>query len=128
MAKEWHPTKNGDLKPNMVAPRSSKKAWWMCEKGHEWEASISSRTDGRGCPICANKKILSGYNDLATKNPKLAREWHPTKNADLKPNMIAPGSNKKVWWMCEEGHEWQAKVNDRSNGTNCPFCRKSKKK
>lgn len=127
VAKEWHTTKNGDLKPNMVAPRSSKKAWWKCEKGHEWEASISSRTDGRGCPICANKKILPGYNDLATKNPKLAREWHPTKNADLKPNMIAPGSNKKVWWMCEEGHEWQAKVNDRSNGTNCPICRKRPK-
>lgn len=127
VAKEWHPTKNGELNPNMVASRSSKKAWWMCEKGHEWEASISSRTDGRGCPICANKKILPGYNDLATKNPKLAREWHPTKNADLKPNMIAPGSNKKVWWMCEEGHEWQAKVNDRSNGTNCPICRKRKK-
>ncbi|MBO5395641.1 MAG: zinc-ribbon domain-containing protein [Clostridia bacterium] len=127
VAKEWHPTKNGELTPNMVASRSSKKAWWMCEKGHEWEASISSRTDGRGCPICANKRILPGYNDLATKNPKLAREWHPTKNADLKPNMIAPGSNKKVWWMCKEGHEWQAKVNDRSNGTNCPFCRKRKK-
>lgn len=124
---EWHPTKNGNLKPDMITDGSRKAVWWLCEKGHEWQAPVSRRTCGRGCPICANKKILPGYNDLATKNPKLAREWHPTKNADLKPNMIALGSNKKVWWMCEEGHEWQAKVNDRSNGTNCPVCRKQPK-
>ena len=124
IAKEWHPTKNGELKPNLVAPRSSKKVWWMCEKSHEWEAPISSRTGGRGCPVCANKKILPGYNDLATINPSLAKEWHPTKNDELKPDMVAPGSNKKVWWMCEKGHEWQAKINDRLHGTKCPVCRK----
>jgi len=125
VAKEWHPTKNGDIKPNTIAPRSSKKVWWLCTKGHEWKTSISSRTSGGGCPICSNRKILPGFNDLATKNPNLAKEWHPTKNGDLKPTMIAPRSSKKVWWLCENGHEWQAKVSDRSYGTKCPICRKS---
>ena len=128
LAKEWHPTKNGGLKPEMLTYASNKKVWWKCSKGHEWEASIYSRNnDGRGCPYCANQKVLKGYNDLKTKNPKLAKEWHPTKNNNLTPNDVMPNSHKKVWWKCSKGHEWEATIGDRNRGTGCPYCYKLKK-
>lgn len=122
LAKEWHPIKNGNLLPNMVSAGSNKTVWWIGKCGHEWQAVISSRNIGVGCPFCANFKVLSGYNDLATKNPELAKEWHPTKNGDLTPNMVGAGSAKKVWWKCQYGHEWQATIVSRNSGRNCPTC------
>lgn len=194
LAKEWHPTKNGELKPTDVVAGSSKKVWWKDQYGHEWDAIISSRVTGRGCPFCAGNKVLSGFNDLATKcpelleewdykknsvlpnsvfpkssqrvwwkcenghsylmsidkktsrgfgcpicsghgvqkgvndletlDPKLAKEWHPTKNGNLLPSQITVGSGKKVWWICKYGHEWQATPHDRhGDRTGCPICR-----
>lgn len=122
LASEWHPTKNGSLTPKDVMPGTNKKVWWLCEKGHEWENSINVRNGGNGCPYCANQIVLKGYNDLATLNPKLALQWHYAKNGDLTPSDVMPGSNKKVWWICECGHEWEAMVNSRNKGHGCPKC------
>ena len=80
LAREWHPTKNLPLTPERVLPGSEKKVWWRCSLGHEWRATIHSRTDGCGCPVCANRAVAPGVNDLATQFPRLAQEWHPTKN------------------------------------------------
>ena len=52
LSKQWHPTKNGTLTPKDVMPGSGKKAWWVCDKGHEWEAAIRSRNSGNRCPNC----------------------------------------------------------------------------
>ena len=52
IAKQWHPTLNGDSKPFDFMPGSNKKAWWICDKGHIWEAVISSRNKGAGCMLC----------------------------------------------------------------------------
>ena len=120
LAQQWHPTKN-DTTPNKVSWKSNKKIWWICEKGHEWDTKIASRTKGDGCPICVNQKILKGYNDLATLNPDLAQQWHPTKN-NITPDKVSSKSNKKYWWICKEGHEWEATVANRSARRNCPIC------
>ena len=58
IAQEWHPTKNGDLKPNQVVHGSKKHVWWLCPLGHEYNAQINERTrrDKSGCPKC-NKTI-----------------------------------------------------------------------
>ena len=71
---EWNWEKNNelDLDIKTLTCGSKKKAWWKCEKSHEWIATIKDRNNGRGCPYCSNKKILIGYNDLVTTNPKLA--------------------------------------------------------
>lgn len=127
LAAQWHPTKNGEIKPTDVITGSNKKAWWLGKCGHEWESVIASRCKGVGCPYCAGKKTLYGYNDLATTRPDLAKEWHPTKNGDLRPTDVTRGSNKKVWWICAEGHEWEATVNKRNLGRGCPCCSKNKK-
>ena len=61
------------------------------------------------------------YN-LSIINPNLAKQWHPTKNGSLTPRDVAPNSNKRVWWICEKGHEWVALVLNRNRGTGCPYC------
>lgn len=59
VAAEWHPGRNGDLTPDLVSAGSGKRAWWLCERGHEWEAVIASRTTPRllnGCPFCSGRR------------------------------------------------------------------------
>jgi hypothetical protein len=121
LAKEWHPIKNGELTPKDVTIGSGKMVWWICERGHEWQAKISNRTIlGNYCPYCRGKKV-NDENCLATVNPLLAKEWHPTKNGELTPKDVTIGSKKKVWWQCEKGHEWQITVTNRSRN-GCPKC------
>ncbi len=123
--KEWHPTKNGGLKPSSYTPRSGLVVWWKCPKGddHEWQSTIANRASGNGCPVCSGRKAVKS-NCLATLNPELAKEWHPTKNKDLTPHAVVLGSNKKVWWKCPKGndHEWETTVVDRNEGGRCPVC------
>lgn len=127
IAKEWHPTKNNDLTPERVTPKSSKRVWWKCKNGHEWEAVIAHRSSGSGCPYCANKKVQIGYNDLATTDPELAAEWHPSKNGSLFPTDLTRGSGIKVWWICKKGHEWCTSPNKRTAEKNsCPYCSNKK--
>ena len=125
LAKEWNYEKNGDLKPTMVTLKNNQKVWWKCDKGHEWETLIRNRASlNRNCPYCSNQKILEGYNDLATLNPTLAKEWNYEKNGDLKPTMVGVGGNKKVWWKCNKGHEWETGINNRHRlKTKCPYCK-----
>ena len=54
IAKDWHPIKNGKLKPKDVIAGTAKKVWWKCDKGddHEWETTVDSRISGSGCPFC----------------------------------------------------------------------------
>src|SRR5947209_6277563 len=62
---------------------------------------------------------------LSCTHPKIAAEWHPTKNGDLTPQAVVAGSNRKVWWCCPKGadHEWQATVAKRATGgQSCPYC------
>ena len=59
--------------------------------------------------------------------PALSTEWHLTKNGDLTPKDVTPGSNKKVWWRCNKGHEWAAIINNRVHGTGCPVCARQKR-
>jgi hypothetical protein len=109
-------------------PGSNKKVWWLCEKGHEWEISVNARSRGHNCPYCANQIVLKGYNDLETLNPRLAKEWHPINNGDLLPSDVMPGSNKKAWWLCEQGHEWQAQISSRNKGAGCMTCYRLRRK
>jgi hypothetical protein len=122
LATEWHPNLNGDLKPTQVTRGSHKKIWWLGTCGHEWQSVISDRSHGRGCPICAGVTLIRGINDLETVRPHIANEWHPTKNEGRHPSEFTSHSNKLVWWLGKCDHEWQATINDRSNGCNCPYC------
>lgn len=123
IAAQWHPTRNNGLTPADVTCGSRRKVWWRCGYGHEWQATVNSRVSGSGCPICANRILLPGVNDLATAYPALAAQWHPRKNGTLRPEQVMVGNRRKVWWICKNGHEWQASISARaSNGSGCPVC------
>ena len=123
---EWNYEKNCIIQPSDVKPGSSRKVWWKCIKGHEWQAIVVNRVRGAGCPICANKKVLKGYNDLATINPYLALEWDYEKNTNITPQELTTNSHKKVWWHCSNcNHRWMTSPHARTNGkTGCPKCSK----
>ncbi len=122
LASEWHPSRNGDLLPSGISPGSNRKAWWLCKKGHEWESVIASRLRSSGCPVCSNKTLVRGQNDLATTNSLLASQWHSTKNLPLRADSVFAGSLSKFWWQCSKGHDWQATGADRVSGKGCPVC------
>ena len=123
LLKQWDRERNGDLTPHDVTYGSHRRVWWRCEKGHSWQAEVKSRTLlGAGCPVCAGKVVVPGENDLATLRPDLAAQWHPERNLPLTPERIAPGSHKRVWWVCGKGHVWQAAAAARANGERCQVC------
>lgn len=127
VAAQWHPTKNENTTLDSVSAFSNRRVWWICEKGHEYRSVIAHRTNmGSGCPYCAGRKILVGFNDLASQDPKVAAQWHPTLNGNLTPEMVTPGSAKRVWWICEEGHVWKAVIYSRAGKQKCgcPVCNK----
>jgi Hypothetical methyltransferase/Probable Zinc-ribbon domain/Type III restriction enzyme, res subunit len=125
LAAEWHPTKNGELTPDDVTPGSSKKVWWRCrvDPGHEWEATVSNRAGGVGCPTCSGR-VATPTTSLRALHPDLADQWHPTRNGDLTPDDVVPGSARKVWWRCPDDpvHEWETVILRRVNGVGCPTC------
>ena len=121
---QWHPVRNRGVTPDEVPAGSHRHVWWMCKQGHEWQAEVRCRTlYGNGCPFCANRAVLPGFNDLATLYPELAAEWHPTKNGALTPEQVLAGSEKRVWWQCGRGHAWQTSVSTRTRANcRCPVC------
>ena len=122
LASEWNVIKNGELKPSMVTQGSEKKVWWQCNKKHEWEATISSRNRGNGCPFCSNQKV-SKESSLYSKRPDLVKEWNFEKNNGLTPKDFTDNSGKKVWWKCSKNHEWEAAIGQRNKlNSGCPYC------
>lgn len=107
--------------PETIVYSSTKRMPWKCAKGHMWEVSVVSRFKyNSGCPFCSGMRAIKGETDLLTLDPVLASEaygWDPTQ--------FKSGSSVKVNWKCNEGHIFQATLNDRTRNSNrrgCPFC------
>ena len=116
---------------------SAQKAWWQCECGCQWEATINSRTSlGSGCPDCAAKRSSKG-----TRHPTLTEsqhemlqlwDWGLNEYAGLDPGKLRCCSKKKVHWVCHkcpvgQAHKWQATVGHVNGSTlrgtsGCPCC------
>ena len=124
LAKQWHPTKNGRLRPRDFTPGSGKLVWWQCSNGHEWKAVINDRNRGYGCPYCSGRRLWSD-SSVKVKHPELAKEWHPTKNGSLKPKDVTFASGLKIWCKCKRGHEWQTRIRVRTRGSECPVCQRN---
>lgn len=122
---EWNFVKNNENELNIykVTRRNGKYAWWTCLKcKSDYESIIANKAKGVGCPYCAGKKA-NHTNSLACINSKLSLEWHPTKNGDLTPHHVTISSNKKVWWICDQKHEWETSIDKRANRKQkCPYC------
>jgi len=123
LSAEW--SSSNPLGPENYSAGSNKKVLWVCAKNHQYSCSVNNRTNGAGCPYCAGKKPYLGETDLATIRPDLLSEWDFSKNKK-KPGDYTSGADQKVWWICQEGHSWMAKVRDRTRtdrpGSGCPKC------
>lgn len=125
LAKEWHLTLNGTLKPSHVAGGSNKKVWWRCpvHNDHIYQAKISSRNRGATCSVCAGRVVVYS-NSLKKLFPKIANEWHKTLNKK-KPTEFTAGSNTTAYWQCSVNpkHVWKSKICNRTlNNRGCPYC------
>ena len=139
LAKEWHPKKNGDLKPSQVTSMSRKKVWWLLKYEDpktgkhyefEWQATIQNRNKGVACPYLTGTTVYPGYNDLSTLRPDLAAQWHPVRNGDLTPEMVTVSSVRWVYWYLpfddpktgkHYEFEWSEPVVLRAMRKECPF-------
>lgn len=128
ICKEWAEEENkaNGVFADHITAYSKQEVWWKCSKGHLYKMTVDKKTARKfGCPYCSGYRFKSGYNDLQTIYPELAKEWHPTKNKEAKPSDIFANSREKYWWRCPLGHEYQATPRDRGVGrTNCPICNK----
>ena len=117
---EW----DDEVDPASILPGSHKQIRWKCPRGHSYTAMPYARVRGTGCPYCANRKVLPGFNDLATLYPDVAAEWDRELNGDLAPSDVTRGSTKKIWWRCRFGHVWKAAVYSRTRerAAGCPYC------
>lgn len=126
VARLLHPKKNGKMTAKDYRIAEPTVVWWKCPKGpdHEWQARISTKTQGsKGCPFCIGR-YMSKTNSLAARYPKVAKEWHPTLNKPKTPKEVTCHSTDKYWWQCAKKHEWYQAVNIRTvRGSNCRTCR-----
>lgn len=107
--------------PNDPSIPISKNLDWTCKLGHNWQARISKRVTGQGCPYCSNHRLLVGFNDLATTHPEVAKEadgWDPTQ-------LISDG-HRNYPWKCRLGHTWVNSISNRKGGQGCPYCKGKK--
>lgn len=124
LVRQWHPTPERGLTALQVCAKSGKKIWWQCRScGHEWTAPPKHRSNGVGCPGCAGQAVTAA-NNLTVKFREIAAQWHPTRNGDLLPEQFTAGSGKRVWWQCDNGHEWQSTIDNRTKGKGCRQCRR----
>ncbi len=111
-----------DFDPTKLKLSSHTKVKWKCKYGHIWEARVSERSNGNGCPTCSGKKILIGFNDLKTTHPHIAKEadgWDP--------RTTTAGSGVRRNWKCKKGHKWTTVTVNRTNtrtgkDSGCPTC------
>lgn len=128
LAKEWHPTKNGDLTPSDVYANSGIPVWWLGDCGHEYDMDPCHRMQGNGCPFCAGKRVLVGFNDLQTNYPEIASEWDENDPSGLTPTTVTQFSGKELQFICDTHGPYKKKVITRTLlGEGCPECAKEKR-
>lgn len=119
IARTWDTTKNG-CGPELIAPGNETPRWWRCEHGHSWQTTPSHRVRGHGCPVCSNRRTVTGVNDLGTTHPGIAAQW---SGEGVSPSTVTAGSVRLLSWRCSVGHEWETSPAARvSRGDGCPVC------
>ena len=80
---------------------------------------------GLNCPICSNRIIVKGVNDLITECPFIAKEWDYERNKDILPENYSKGSGKRVYWRCSIcDNSFQREIRDHVQETaKCPKCK-----
>lgn len=59
---------------------------------------------------------------LGEVHPHLVAQYHPTLNGDRTIFDVKPGSQVKLWWVCETHGDFEQAAGRRSDGSGCPSC------
>lgn len=121
LVSQWDFDQN-TLQPSEVTAGSSKKVNWICPQGHSYLSPIKNRVKGSGCNICSGRYVLAGFNDLASYSPEIASQWDYSKNQGVLPTEITRWNESKYWWICDQGHSYEATPGNRFMGKNCAVC------
>ncbi len=123
---EWDYELNGDISPDQLTASTNQKVWWRCKQCNQpWQAAVSKRAIGRGCPVCSGKVVVPGINDLASVNPNLAKEWDYESNT-ITPQQVTARNSIRATWKCSVcGHKWKSAIATRNNGAGCPECQRN---
>lgn len=126
LAAEWDYDRNGELRPSDVLAGSTRAVWWKCSKCHGvWQCKVVNRKlNAVRCPYCRKKRLLKGFNDLASQYPELAKEYLPELNSGITADELLIRNKTKVKWRCCKcGYEWITTIGHRAKrGTGCPRC------
>lgn len=126
---------DNERKPDELVVTWKTNVKWVCPTCHgEYECSPVNRKKGdNACPYCNGRRVLSGYNDLATIHPELMKEWSYPDNMirHIDPTQISDKSSQIIWWVCDKHSRrktYPMKVSDRvlmqkRHMTACPYCR-----
>jgi Hypothetical methyltransferase/Probable Zinc-ribbon domain/SNF2-related domain/Helicase conserved C-terminal domain len=114
----WNTDKNGGLTPNTLDAAHAGNIWWRCLQGHDFQRPPLLMVRDSGCPLCAVAE-----KSLAVVSLAVAAEWHPQKNSEVTPAQVDADHIMNAWWLCPNGHEYQATVRSRTRGNRrCPLC------
>ena len=122
---QYYDTEKNERPFNSYANMSNEFVWWICENGHsfEWSIMYHSRTGQFVCPVCVNRMLVTGENDLESQYPELATEFNIAKNGITPDKIIYNNSADNIWWKCSEGHEFQRSISYRIKQVReCPIC------
>ncbi|MGZ0879030.1 zinc-ribbon domain-containing protein [Priestia megaterium] len=118
LAKQWHPTRNGTLKPEFFHAHSSKKVWFKCPNGHFRKSLINKKSN---CVYCVGQRACMD-NNLSYIYPDIAYTFHPTRNEQKSPLSHTGSSGDEIFWSCSRGHHFLSIIYNRTNDYNCPYC------
>ena len=99
LVQEWHPTENGDLKPEDVSSGSSKEVWWLCPKGHPYQMVINQRIEFAYTQLVDGKSIEesaseSGFEDYFYFIKAFKKHWGITPGELRKKYFPSPNGNR----------------------------------
>lgn len=90
------------------------KLKFECKHGHNVDVIPTDVLKGHGCNKCSKKPTKT--------HEKFIEEITRLKNITLKTGEIYKNSITKLNFICDHGHEWQARPTNILSGTGCPKC------
>lgn len=135
LAAQWDYERNAPITPKTIGYGSIVHAAWTRSYDDpitgkhfdfKWTSVIKNRNaDASDCPYLQGISVWSGFNDLQTCFPEIAKEWHPTKNIKP-PSKVFKYTTKVAVWKCSYcGYEYIKSVRSRTAlGISCSMCKK----
>ena len=117
LIKEFDFENNKPFLPKDFSTGSNKEIWWKCLNNHKpYKRSIKIKIKTKtSCIECRSLK----YNF-----PDVFEKLHKTKNNFSNLEFISKASVKKLWWICERGHEYQdTPAHQAAQKRGCNKCR-----